>query len=280
MKHQNAELEEVTDLSDERLEPFREIRNRNWTEKSGIFIAEGPILVEQLLASTFECQSLLLDRKHADRLNFDLGSIPQVFLLDNELVDQLVGFNFHRGCMACGKRKTALTVQEFVGQSVPSKNSDLMVALVGIQDPENLGSILRSCAAFGAQNVLLGPGTADPFGRRALRVSMGTSFSLSFLRSNDFRNDVLHLAESGGYSVFATSLKPKSTELAAAIIEPGKNLLVFGNERRGIPADILSVIENEIRIKMHLGTDSLNVGVAAGIILHHFSQKTLGADAE
>lgn len=268
-------LLKIDDLSDKRIEPFTEIRNRNWTERSGIFILEGPIPVRQLLSSSFRCKSLLFDEKYVDKIPPELDASIPVYVIEHALVEQVVGFRFHRGCLACGERKPLQTVDD-LRKATACSPSTLAVALVGIQDPENLGSIIRSCAAFGAKNVLLGPGTADPFGRRALRVSMATSLELNFFRSDNLPLDLAKLRTTG-CEIFGTSLDEDSEELSELSPKPGSpRLLIFGNERRGIPAEVLEQVDSKVRIGMQLNTDSLNVGVAAGIFLHHFSQMNNG----
>lgn len=245
---------------------------------------EGPIPVQQLLSSSFSCRSVLIDEKYVDNLPVKIApaqidkAIP-TYVIKHELVEHLVGFKFHRGILACGERKQSasfedlISCEDLVSCRGTNATSDLMVALCGIQDPENLGSILRSCAAFGAKRILLCSGTADPFGRRALRVSMGTTLELEFYRCDAPVEDLERL-KSSGYRLFGTSLEENASELGGIQDDSCKNLLIFGNERRGIPPDVLAVVDDQIRIGMQLDTDSLNVGVAAGIFLHHFSRMT------
>ena len=257
----------IDSIEDSRLEPFREIRNRNWTELSGQFIAEGPLSVESLVHSKYAVRSILLDRKYADRYRELAPPETDLLLVDHALVEQIVGYNFHRGVIACGVRQPLAAVQEsFTGSTSPTET---MVCAVGVQDPENLAGILRSCAALGIERVIIGPGTADPLARRVLRVSLGTVLGLQLIRSRDLLNDIKWLRMQHGITSLATSLASDARPLAGSTRE-GPLLILVGNERYGLPLDVQQQADRRIKIEMQPGVDSLNVCVAAGIIMHYY----------
>ena len=257
---------EITDIQSPQLEPFRELRSRNWTEQSGVFVVEGELLVEQLLISDFVLKSVLLDRKYFERF---IGRVPpstELLVADHDLVQQLVGFDFHRGILACGMRKPKRTIQDIFERSLDDR--ELVVGIVGVQDPENLGAILRNCAAFGCRRVLVGEGCADPLARRVLRVSMGTALRLTIHRTQNLLEDIQWLHETFGIVRVATCLEEQAISLERMHIR-GPMLVLFGNERQGIPRGVIEACEERVRIDMELGTDSLNVSVSSGIVLHY-----------
>lgn len=258
---------EITDLEDPRLEPFREMRNRNWTEASGLFIAEGPMLVEALVGSSYDVQSILLDRKYQAHYESMVPESVDLLLVDHTCIAGIVGFNFHRGVLGCGRRKPQRNVRADLNR--PLDRHETLVATVGVQDPENLGGILRSCAGLGVERVIIGPGTADPLSRRVLRVSMGTLLRLQIFRSRDMLADLAWCTEVLGIETIATSLQGNSEPLESAC-RSGPILLLVGNERHGLPPDIQAAAKRRVHIDMDLGVDSLNVSVATAISLHYF----------
>ncbi len=262
-----AEIQ-INDLSVPELEPFREMRHRNWTNESGIFIAEGPLLVERLIRSDYQVHSVLLDRKYYDHYASMVPSDADLLVIDHELVRDVVGFNFHRGVLGCGRRKPERTVAHDLSLQTFSSTETLM-GIVGVQDPENLGGILRNCAALGVQNVVLGPGTADPLSRRVLRVSMGNALRLNLFRSRNMLTDLQSLRDTAGVQSIATSLLDGSEPLEN-MHRNSPVIILMGNEKLGLPIDIQLASDRRVRIDMELGTDSLNVTVAAGIVLHYF----------
>ncbi len=261
----------IDDIDHPALIPYRNMRNQNWIEPSGIFVAEGPMLVELLLESDYEMHSLLLDEKYLDRYSYMVSDEFECYAVEHSLVEQLVGFKFHRGVIACGKRKPVL------GQLQGWTYSDsltTMVALFGVQDQANVGGILRNCAAFGVEHVIIGPGTADPLVRRALRVSMANTLRLKIHRSVDVLQD-LELLHRNGVTTIATSLQEGSLPLEHAT-RSGPTLIMFGNEKRGLSEEIQRFATHRVRVDMDLGTDSLNASVAAGVIIHYFTRIATG----
>ncbi len=257
----------VDDLDDPRLDAYRDIRSRNWTYVSKRFIAEGPLLTQRLLASSYKTESVLLDQKYADQY---LPTIPEsvdILLLNHQQIEQILGFHFHRGVLACGVRPKQLELRTDFGD--PPQAQETLVAAIGVQDPENLGSILRCCAGFGIRRVIIGPGTADPLARRVLRVSMGTALRLHLLHSKNIVEDLGWLRESFGTTSYATSLRDDSQPLEKTR-RSGPVLILVGNERYGLPDDVQRAADHCVRIDMELGTDSLNVSMASAIVMHYF----------
>jgi tRNA G18 (ribose-2'-O)-methylase SpoU len=192
-----------------------------------------------------------------------------VLVVPEAWMAEIVGFHFHRGIMACGLRKPPWILSEVL--VAPLGKNVTLVALYGVQDPENMGAILRSCAALGIEHVLIGPKSADPFSRRVLRVSMGTLLSLKIIRSTNLMTDLAWLKERHGVESVATTLAVDSKPLE----QTGRQtplVILMGNEAYGLPPELQQAADHRVRIDMRLGTDSLNVGVAAGIVLHYFSR--------
>jgi tRNA G18 (ribose-2'-O)-methylase SpoU len=149
-------------------------------------------------------------------------------------------------------------------------NSWTGVLLVGVQDPENMGLIARTCAAFGIDDLFIGPGCVDPYARRVLRVSMGGMLKLN--RYSVLENErILHDFSDAGVQTIATTLADDSIRLED-FRRAGPTLLVLGNEAEGLPKSVQQACRTRLRIDMSLGTDSLNVSVAAGIVLHYITR--------
>jgi tRNA G18 (ribose-2'-O)-methylase SpoU len=253
----------ITDGQDPRLNPYRDLRNRNPTIHSGYFITEGKWVTERLLTSGWEVESVLVDARHIDHVASLVKPPTSLLVLDPSMIDDLVGYQFHRGILACGRRRPipmASTLR-------PSEANQTIVAVHGVQDPENLGSIVRSAAAFAAVPLVLGPQTADPFSRRTLRVSMGTAFRVPFYHSQDLAADLEQLAATGGFQTVATVLDRDAIPLES-FQRRGPLIVLFGNEGDGLPDSIALACTDRITLPMKLQTDSLNVSVAAAVFLY------------
>jgi len=140
-----------------------------------------------------------------------------------------------------------------------------VVALDAIQDAGNVGGIIRSAAAFGIDSVLVGPGSADPTHPRVTRAATGTWFNVRINRSAELHTDLTELRQQGA-SVWAADQR------GAPLREqklPSKIVWIFGNEGAGVAKQFDDVIDARIAVPIDEGVESLNVNVAAGIILHH-----------
>jgi tRNA G18 (ribose-2'-O)-methylase SpoU len=255
----------INSLDDSRLEPYCHLKDTNRTRWEGLFIAEGEKLVRRLLASDFPVESVLLSERFAAQLGSLVPVEVPTWLLPDELVEPLVGFNFHRGILACGRRRANLTLEELA----PADRPLTLAICAEVQDPENLGSILRISAAFGVNGVLIGRGSADPLSRRVLRVSMGASLRVPIRESPDLAADLQRLRDECRVQLVATVLDADAEPLATAA-RAERLALVFGSEGHGLSRSIVSLCHRRITIPMSESIDSLNVAVAAGIFLHHF----------
>ena len=262
-------IHRLSDLSSARLDPYRNLRTTNLTRISGRFIAESKPLVQRLVASGMALDSVLIDEKYLDEAVGWLPPETDLFVVSGEQVSELIGFAFHRGYLACGIRPKFKALEE--GSQAFCLNSKwLGVLLVGLQDPENMGSIFRTCAALGISDILIGPECVDPFARRVLRVSMGNAFKLRFVDVADPLAALKYCHEKG-IETIAACLAKTSEELSL-FRRRGAGLVVFGNEAHGLPESIQIAATRSVRIDMAMGTDSLNVSVAAGIILHNLAR--------
>ncbi len=260
----------IASLEDRRLDPYRHLRTSNLTRFSGRFIAESRPLVLRLLASPIAVESVLIDEKFLDEAMPLIPDSISVLVVPSDAIAELVGFHFHRGYLACGIRPAKRTWPE-QGTGSESLRTQYLSSwtgayLIGVQDPENMGSILRSCAAFGIQDVLIGPECVDPFARRVLRVSMGNAFKLHLYDAPDPIPTLATLHAMNTETV-AACLRDDSLELTQWQRQ-NRVAVLLGNEARGLPTAVLDAVTRRVKISMALHTDSLNVSVAAGIFLH------------
>ncbi len=258
----------IESLDDPRVRMYRHLKASNLLRDGRLFIAEGTKLVERLLASDFQTESVLIAERREAEWGPKVPPDVPLYVVPQEVGEQLTGFNFHVGVLACGIRQP----DRLLDDTLPRDTSRLTVVVCpNCDNPENLGAIIRIGSAFGIDALLLGRGCCDPFSRRVLRVSMGSALRLPIIESPDLERDVRRLREEWKLELIATVLDDTATPLSAATRSPRAGLL-FGNEADGLDDHWLSLCDRRLTIPMRLGTDSLNVAIAAGIFLHHFTQ--------
>src|SRR5262249_2259735 len=182
----------VTCADDARLAPYRELKKSNLTRWSGQFIAEGWLVVERLLASDYEVESVLVSQRRRETIVPRVPPHVPIIVIPQEIAERLLGYNFHAGVLACARRKQIVSLDALMERACgaaekpatdtrienpPRETAMTLVACDRIVGPENLGTIIRLSAVFGVTGLLLGKGCADPFARRVLRVSMGNALA-------------------------------------------------------------------------------------------------------
>lgn len=263
-------IEPVENLEDPRLWPYRELKDRALDRSGRWFIAEGEHVVRRLLASDFHVESVFLSEKRAADLAPAVRAGVPVYVAPQAVMERVLGFKFHSGVIACGRRKPRQTIYEVVPRDVQRLT---LVVCPDISNVENIGSIVRLSAGFGADALVLGEKCHDPFWRQSVRVSMGTIFSLPLVHTDDLLRDIGRLTREWGVEFAATVLDPDAEPLAGAT-RPGRFGLLFGGEAQGLEPAYVAGCGRRLTLPMKLATDSLNVAVAAGIFLYHFTQET------
>ncbi len=265
----NTEL--LTNANDPRLESYRNSRwNRQPNATADEFIVEGRYCVERLLQSDYDVRSVLVAKGKSVEIIESLNGVAPVYSLPPAEIRKLVGFDFHRGIMACAKRPAFKSIAEFEQEIA---RPEITIALLGLCERENVGSILRTAAALGVTRVLLGPNTADPFARRTIRVSMGTVFRLKLYALSDPVAQLPDLVDRHDLRTIATTLDQHATPLRDFRLTRQSGILIAGNEAEGISEEVQKAATDRVIIPMSLGTNSLNVAVATAICLHELSNQ-------
>ncbi|MBN2079767.1 MAG: RNA methyltransferase [Spirochaetes bacterium] len=241
---------------------YSNIRDRD-LKGEGIIVAEGRYLAGRLLASGLEILSILCSARMADEFRELTRERCPLHSVSDAEMEGIAGFHFHRGVMAAALRPAFITIEDFLAGHPGCGNLSICP---GLSHDENLGSIIRASAALGADGVIIGPRSCDPLSRRALKASMGAAFSLPIVMMDDDPG-AFALLKRHGFTIYGASTGEGSVPLGAVRPEE-KRAVIFGNEAEGLPGETASLCDEIIHIPMHNDTDSLNVAVAAGIILY------------
>lgn len=249
----------ITAPDDPRLEPFRDLRDRDRRSRDGLFVVETRAVVRELLASRFPTRAILVNDAGLDALSPLPDDVP-VFVAPLALMRAVVGFNFHRGCLALGERTAGASLDDVLAR-MPRR----LVVLDEVTDPDNVGAVFRNARAFGADAVVLSPGCADPLYRKAIRVSMGASLQVPFVHVGAIDDAVARL-RGGGVTVLA--LTPRDGVDVSAVALPPRAALLLGTEGPGLAPALVAAADVAVTIPMEPGVDSVNVATAAAIALH------------
>ncbi|TGL33397.1 TrmH family RNA methyltransferase [Leptospira perdikensis] len=237
-------------------------------DPSNTFIADHEKTAIRLLHSHLKVESVFCMpkywEKHKDLIQSRLQESNQCFVAEKSVFEETIGFSVHQGFMAVGYQKWG-SLKEVTAP---------MLLVNAIVDSENIGSILRTAAAFGIQSILFDSKSASPYLRRSVRVSMGSLFQIQLTRISN-PTDTLRLLQNTGHRILSLSLPREGESLLSKtksiheIEKQNKFVLVVGNEADGVESDVLNLSDNLIYIPMKNQIDSLNVSHALAVALSH-----------
>jgi tRNA G18 (ribose-2'-O)-methylase SpoU len=263
---QNITSFELPDLA-----PYRTLRRQFDHREQGLFVAEGEKVVRRLLESRFEVVSVLLPENWLVELEPLLRARPEdvaVFVAAKKLLETLTGFSMYQGLLAVGRVPPPLSLETTLGRS---PRPHLLAAVDGLSSAENLGALVRNCAAFGVQALLVGETSASPFLRRAVRSSMGAIFHLPVLETSSLAQTLGQLCANHVRSIaahpHAQNRALSKTDLSADCC------LVFGSEGHGLSPAVLAACQEAAAIPMAPSVDSLNVASAAAVFLYEANRQ-------
>ena len=232
----------------------------------GLYIAESAKVISRALAAGHRPRSILLQEQWLPEISAvleesDTADVP-VFVGSSDLLEQLTGFEMHRGALASMHRPELPAVSSVL------KNARRVVVLENIVDHTNVGAIFRAVAGLGADAVLITPRCADPLYRRSVRVSMGTVLQVPWTRLPDWP-DAATMLQSEGFHLAALALADTAVSLEDfADNQPDKIAIMLGAEGDGLSRAALENADTIVTIPMQHGVDSLNVASASAVALY------------
>jgi tRNA G18 (ribose-2'-O)-methylase SpoU len=258
----------LSSIDDPRLAPYRHLAAPEALKTAGLFVAEGRLVVRRLIdASPFEPHSFLLTPAARRNLDDVLRRAPEAvpaYLVDQAVMNGVVGFNIHRGCLALVHRPATRAIE-----SLDLSSCRRLLVVEGVSNPDNIGGLFRNAAAFGVDAVVLGPGCGDPLYRKAIRTSMGAALTVPFCLAGDWPGALVRIGDAGLH-LLALTPDPAAPALDEVDRRLHRLALVVGAEGHGVSPAALEAIGRRVRIPMASGVDSINVATAAAIALHHF----------
>lgn len=254
----------IDTLDDPRVEGYRHIAAPAWLVAQSLFVAEGRLVVRRLLdLQQWPIDSILLTQPAADSLADVLHETnAPIYLVEQALMNRIAGFNIHRGCLALVRRAATPTLDRVAAGPMAR-----VLVLEAVNNPDNVGGLFRSAAAFGIDLVVLGPDCGDPLYRKAIRTSMAATLSVPFANAPQWPGAIKDL-RADGFTVVA--LTPNHTAAPLEEVFPHSKLaLLVGSEGGGLTPEALEAATLRIRIPTTPDVDSLNVTTAASIAMYH-----------
>ncbi len=260
----------IVDPADPRLDDYRELNSiavraeMEVAVKGGeFFMGEGYVPIDRMLDSGHRMRSVLLHPKRLKRFiatmaRPELDGVP-VYVAEQEVITEVVGFNMYRSCLASAFRAPMPTVAELAA------SHRRLVVLEALNDDQNVGAIARAARAFDMGAMVISPTCNDPYQRRTVRVSMGEILHFPVARATpDDWPSALDILGAAGFETWAMTPDDGAVDLWDMVV-PDKVAIVLGAEGHGLEAATMAASTHRVRIPISGNVDSLNVGHAAAV---------------
>lgn len=241
-------MERLASLSNEKVKFWTSLKEKKYRDQSGLFVIEDLHLIKEAYEKGY-LETLLVNEK--ERIPF---AFPATYLVTPSII---------------GKLSSTVSENKYLGIAKKPKPKNLgkrMILLDQIQDPGNVGTIIRLALAFGFETVVFSGGCCDPYSPKTVRATQGALFSVNIYENQDLVSLIRKL-KANKVKVYGTALK--NAEELDKFVSENELALVFGNEGKGMREEIIKECDSLIKIPMN-SFESLNVAVAAGIIAYHF----------
>ena len=271
MQEEIMQIIEIKEFNDERIDPYvrltgAQLKNKKEPEK-GIFIAESPMVIDVALQCGCVPLSLLTDERllgseSVQKIIERCGDIP-IYTASRDMLTKLTGFELTRGALAAMLRPPEKDAVEI------SKNARRIAILEAVTDATNIGAVFRSASALGIDAVLVTPNCCDPLSRRAVRVSMGTVFTVPFAKIGEKNEDwpqAMQKIKDLGFKTVAMALTDDSVSIDDEKLRSEEKLaIILGTEGDGLAKSTIAACDYTAKIPMAHGVDSLNVAAAGAV---------------
>lgn len=260
---------EITSNQNRHFKRFKSLNLKKNRESERLFLLEGQRYIDTAIEQSFNFDALLFDCNVWHKLEKDdqmrYQSASEVFLLSTQLFKELTQTEQSQGMIGVINMPSILNLT-FLQQMISKKSRYNILLLDRIQDPGNLGTIIRTADAAGIEVILLAKGTVDAYNPKVVRSTAGSILNMKLIEVDQIK-EAISLLKTFGFNIISTAL-----EGAVDYGEPSSyqrfNCLVIGNEANGVSTEILELSDFRVKIPIYGKAESLNASVAAGIMMY------------
>lgn len=268
MGQKGEKMLQITSKENQLIKRIIKLKEKKYRKEYNEYIIEGVKIVEEAIEEKAKIKQIIISE---DAINSEL---VQKHLKEKlQKIDYIqVPSNIFKLISEVEKPQGVLAVieKENGGEDI-DYNQDIILALDDLQDPGNLGTIIRTADSVGLNQILISKGTTDPYNSKVIRSTMGAIFRVKIVECEDLKQTLKRLQENN-FKVMVTDL---GTDKSIYDIKLQKNVIVIGNEANGVSKEIKKIADTKAIIPMFGKTESLNASIATGVILYEYVRQKL-----
>ena len=261
-------MQTITSKDNELIKHIRKLKDKKYRDESNEYVVEGVKLVEEAVKENAKikqiivCEDTTRSYEIPRHIMLDIAKYECISVSD-KIFNIITQVTNPQGIMAIIEKNAQNAKIDYT--------QDIIVVLDDVQDPGNLGTILRTVDSIGLNQIIVSKGTADAFNSKVVRSTMGAIFRVNVIETDDLCK-TLKDAKKSKYEIIATSLE---TQNSIYDISYKKKVIVIGNEANGVTKEVQDLANKKVRIPMLGKTESLNASVATGIILYEYVRQKI-----
>lgn len=256
-------MQVITSKDNELVKNIKKLKEKKYRDLNNQFIVEGIKIVAEAIEENADidciviCEDCVNDGSIDKKILYEIAKFKCIYVTE-KIFDTLTDVTNPQGILAVINRKNTETNIDYT--------ADFIVVLDGIQDPGNLGTILRTVDSANLKQIIVSKETADSYNPKVVRSTMGGIFRVNIIKSDNLAEQLKQM-QKHGFEVVVTSL---DTNNSIYDINYNKKVVVIGNESNGVSKEIQELADKKVIIPMLGKTESLNAGVAAGIMIYEY----------
>ncbi len=261
-------MQRISSKDNEFIKHIKKLKDKKFRDESNEYIVEGIKLVEEAIKEDAKikqiviCEECTKTQEIPKKLMYEIAAYECIYVTQN-IFSNITEVKSPQGVLAVIEKQNS--------EKQINYEEDIIVALDDIQDPGNLGTILRTIDSIGLKQVLVSKGTADCYNPKVVRSTMGAIFRVKIIECEDLQK-TLKEVKKHKYKVVVTSLQ---TDNSIYDIDYNKKVIIIGNEANGVSKEIEDLADEKIKIPMLGKTESLNASVATGIVLYEYVRQKI-----
>ena len=259
----------ISSKDNEIIKKIKSLKEKKYRDIENCYIIEGIKLVKEAIAENAKIKQIVVCEDCINDGEIDTDTLYEIAKFDvvyvrEKVFKTITDVKTPQGIIAVIEKNNINSKIDY--------NQDIIIALDGVQDPGNLGTILRTVDSANLKQIILSKESADSYNPKVVRSTMGAIFRVNIIEADSLK-DMLQEAKKNNFKVMVTSLDTKNSIYD---VDYSKKVIVIGNEANGVSKEVQAIADEKVKIPMLGKTESLNASVAAGIMIYEYVRKKLG----
>lgn len=261
-------MQKITSKDNEFIKHIKKLKDKKYRDLNNEYMIEGIKLVKEAIQEKAEIKQIIICEECDNteiipkELTYEIAKYECIYVT-KQIFNSITEVKNPQGILAVVSKENTEKEIDY--------SQDIIVALDDLQDPGNLGTILRTVDSIGLTQILVSKGTADCFNPKVVRSTMGAIFRVKIIECEDLKNTLKEM-KNHHFKIMVTSLQ---TNNSIYDVDYNKKVIVVGNEANGVEKEIQDMADEKVKIPMLGKTESLNASVATGVVLYEYVRQKL-----